>query len=193
MLYFSADHHFFHANIVAFCHRPFYKTEDMNAKLIENWNEVVGEDDIIYHLGDFSFGNGKQNKELGAMLNGHKFLCIGSHDKQRPSGVFEDIKESYMIHFKNDMNVDQHIFMNHYLHKTWPLSHYGSWHLYGHSHGGMNEYAKGEGKLLDVGCDSHDFKPWSLDEIREVMATRPLNFNDLQRRKQARIDELTKR
>lgn len=28
----------------------------MNEKLIENWNKVVPEDDVVFHLGDFAFG-----------------------------------------------------------------------------------------------------------------------------------------
>ena len=73
--------------------------------------------------------------------------------------------------------------MSHCCHKVWDRSHYDTWHLYGHSHGGLDEYAKNEGKLIDVGVDSHNFEPWTFEEIKAVMDTRPLNFNSLQKRK----------
>ena len=37
----------------------------MNETLIENWNRVVGQDDIVFHLGDFC---------LGGSMNGPRFL-----------------------------------------------------------------------------------------------------------------------
>ena len=53
MLYFSSDHHFFHANVIRYCNRPFGSVQEMNEALILNWNKTVTNDDIVYHLGDF--------------------------------------------------------------------------------------------------------------------------------------------
>ena len=179
-LFFTADTHFGHANIIKYCRRPFASVGEMDEFIVEGWNRVVGKDDTIYHLGDFSRRDRMLAEWILRRLNGKKFLCLGSHDKHmlKLAGYFEAIRESLLI----EEGRGQLIFLSHYLHKIWPRSHYGSWHLFGHSHGGMNDYARQEGKLLDVGVDSHDFKPWSLDEVAEVMATRPLNFNDLTRR-----------
>ena len=55
-VFFTSDTHFYHANIINFCKRPFANVETMNEALIENWNAVVGVDDIVFHLGDFCFG-----------------------------------------------------------------------------------------------------------------------------------------
>ncbi|OHA14906.1 MAG: hypothetical protein A3A10_03120 [Candidatus Tagabacteria bacterium RIFCSPLOWO2_01_FULL_42_9] len=142
---------------------------------------MIGKKDCIYHLGDFSMSGIRLTEEILRHLNGKKYLCLGSHDKQMRhlAPYFESIKESFLV--KTD---DQYIFLSHYLHKIWPKSHYGSWHLFGHSHAKMNWYAEREGKLLDVGVDGHNFQPWSLDEIIEIMKTRPLNFNDLRKREQ---------
>ncbi len=54
MLWFTADHHFGHANIIRYCNRPFASAEEMDATLVHLWNETVGRDDIVYHLGDFT-------------------------------------------------------------------------------------------------------------------------------------------
>ena len=41
MVFFTADTHFDHANIIRFCNRPFATVEDMNEALIANWNRKV--------------------------------------------------------------------------------------------------------------------------------------------------------
>jgi len=52
-LWFTADNHFFHENIIKFCERPFKNVEDMNQKLIQNWNAVVTKDSDVIIAGDF--------------------------------------------------------------------------------------------------------------------------------------------
>ena len=52
MIYFIADTHFNHANIIKYCNRPFKNTDEMNKYIIRKWNSVVKETDTVYHLGD---------------------------------------------------------------------------------------------------------------------------------------------
>lgn len=174
MIYFTADTHFGHKNMIRYSARPFPDVHTMNVVMTEEWNNIVKEDDIIYHLGDFSMCGVKATRNILEQLNGKKYLCVGSHDKStlKCKEYFEDVKESMFISIYG-----QGIFLAHHCHKVWPKSHYGSWHLFGHSHGGLDGYAVREGKLLDVGVDSHNFKPWSFEEIKNVMVDRPDNFN----------------
>lgn len=149
--------------------------------MISNWNSVVQHNDIVYHLGDFALGKTRQTVDILKRLSGRIFLCIGSHDR---ISMHPECRK-YFAAAEHNMSYRQHnydIFLAHHCHKVWPKSHYGTWHLFGHSHGGMDKYAENEGKILDVGVDGHDFIPWHLDEITEVMKGRPLNFNDLKRR-----------
>jgi len=78
--WFISDTHFGHKNILEYEKeaRPFNTVEEMNEKLICNWNETVGIKDIVYHLGDFAFG--KRNLDIAARLNGRKRLVMGNHD-----------------------------------------------------------------------------------------------------------------
>ena len=149
--------------------------------MIERWNSVVEPKDIVHHLGDFALCRNGYAKSILERLNGRIYLCRGSHDKTVLKGglseYFVDIRESYVIEYNK-----QTIYLAHHCHKVWPRSHWGVWHLHGHSHGGLEEYAESEGKILDVGVDSHDFYPWHIEDIERVMEIRPLNFNDLRRK-----------
>ena len=52
MIYFTADTHFGHINVIKLCNRPFATIDEMNEKMIENWNAKVTNGDTIYILGD---------------------------------------------------------------------------------------------------------------------------------------------
>ena len=55
-IFFTADTHWGHRNIIRYCQRPFADVDEMNEALITNWNSTVGKDDIVFHLGDFAMG-----------------------------------------------------------------------------------------------------------------------------------------
>lgn len=51
----------------------------MNEALVENWNKVVPEDGIVFHLGDFAFGGSSVWNEIIPRLNGQIYLIMGNH------------------------------------------------------------------------------------------------------------------
>jgi calcineurin-like phosphoesterase family protein len=179
MIWFTADHHFFHRNIIRYCRRPFADLKEMHEHMITEWNAVVGKGDTVHHLGDISLGGTKQTRLILGALNGKKFLYRGSHERSaiKCGDCFEGIFTCELVSISG-----QPIFLAHHCHKVWPQSHFNSWHLFAHSHTGLDAYAASEGKLLDVGVDGHNFRPWSIEEIEEVMDTRPDNFNFVGRR-----------
>ena len=54
MVYFTADLHFYHKNIITATNRPFSNEDEMNRVLIQNWNNKVSFNDNVYILGDFT-------------------------------------------------------------------------------------------------------------------------------------------
>src|SRR3990167_10184368 len=89
-IWFTSDTHFNHTNIINYCNRPFVfdgtpNVQSMNQALIEHWNANVSSSDVIYHLGDFSFGTKKQASDILHMLNGYKVLIKGNHDRSLSS------------------------------------------------------------------------------------------------------------
>jgi len=86
-IFFSADLHFGHENIIKYCSRPFRSLEHMNTSLIRNWNQRVKEDDVVFHVGDFCFRSGVQGTKIKYALSWEKQLSgkiihiAGNHDR----------------------------------------------------------------------------------------------------------------
>lgn len=159
-IFFTADEHYGHKNIIKYCNRPFDSVEEMDNEIIKRHNTLVGENDIVYHIGDFTLkGDAEQ---YISRLNGKHIFIQGSHDKFLP-------KETPQIIELNNPD----IVLCHYAMTVWSKSHYNSWQLFGHSHGKL----KGNGKQIDVGVDTHHFFPYSLDEIKKIMSKKEDNFN----------------
>jgi calcineurin-like phosphoesterase family protein len=168
MIFFIADTHFGHSNIIKYCNRPFVSIQKMDNALINNWNSKVKPKDLVYHLGDFSFGTNTGN--IRKSLNGDIILIKGSHDKDAMK-IYNAFKAVYDL--KTISINKQDITLCHYAMRVWNKSHYNSWHLYGHSHGMLPP----QGKSWDVGVDNNKFFPLSIDEIADIMKNRPDNFN----------------
>lgn len=82
-VFLTSDLHFGHKNIIEYEKRPFRNIEDMNAGIIKNWNKVVSNDDMVFCLGDVSFGGAEMTKECVSQLQGKKILIMGNHDRGR--------------------------------------------------------------------------------------------------------------
>ncbi len=159
---FTADTHFGHDNIIKYCDRPFKDAGHMDVELIANWNEAVGPDQVVFHLGDFTF-HGKRNvPNLLNRLNGEVILIQGNHDKTNTLRHFKDVHDLAEVVVE-----DQRIVMCHYAMQRWNHSFRGSWHIYGHSHGTL---APNWGrKTCDIGVDSWGYKPVSFHQLKKEM------------------------
>lgn len=80
-IYVISDHHFFHENIIKYERPEFSNVSEMNQHIIDAHNSVIGPDDIVIFLGDFSFSGKKEVlKNIISQMNGHKYLLMGNHD-----------------------------------------------------------------------------------------------------------------
>ena len=181
-VFFISDLHVGHANVIRFDSRPFKDTDEMHAEMIRRWNSVVGDEDIVYFLGDFSFAGSSLTKWFAHSIRGKIYAIAGNHDKPhtlRTLGRFEDVHDyGTEIGVKDEDSLAsrgsqgyQKIVMSHYPILSWNKSHYGAWHLHGHCHGGlvktMPEYYKR--KVMDVGCNMIDYTPISYGQLKSIM------------------------
>jgi len=170
MLYFTSDFHFGHENILRYCNRPFHSVMEMDEMLINNYNSQIDNDDTVYILGDFAFNN---VIEYSSRLNGIKYLIPGSHDKFKYKEnygelmILDPIFEIPISGLIDEYDNNRLIVLCHYSMRSWNKSHYGSYHLFGHHHGNLNSY----GLSFDIGVDTNNYFPYSLNQIETKMKT----------------------
>jgi calcineurin-like phosphoesterase family protein len=151
----------------------------MNAVIVNNINNVVMQDDVLIHLGDWSFGGFDSIREFwGRLMCKNIYLFLGNHDHHIKNNKY-DIRDAFV---NVDKEEDQFIFAGHSIH----LNHYpvmswrdikgGAIHLHGHTHfEGENRF--GIGKKMDVGMFGHPEKrPYNLKtEVIPLMDKRPIS------------------
>jgi calcineurin-like phosphoesterase family protein len=168
MIFFTADLHFGHANVIKHCSRPFANVVEMDDAILAAINMKVRPTDTLWVLGDFAF-RGRDPKHYREQINCQDVrLLLGNHDKRVKStkAGFKHVGDVAEISVGK-----QRIWLSHYAHRSWPASHRGSWHLYGHSHGALNSEDESRNtNALDVGVDNfQSWAPWSVDEVARVL------------------------
>jgi calcineurin-like phosphoesterase family protein len=159
--YFSADWHVGHDNIIKYSRRPFSNVDEMDHALITRHNEVVTNNDVHVHVGDFTLKNRDYATSIIKQLNGQQVFIIGSHYKwlnDKGKQIWEKTIDN------------QKIVCCHYPMYSWPESHYGSWLLHGHHHGRLEVQCK----AIDVGVDTNNFYPYSFEQIKSIMESKPV-------------------
>jgi calcineurin-like phosphoesterase family protein len=160
--WFTSDFHLGHFNIIRYCNRPFADTREMDEVIVDRLNASVKPNDTLYFLGDFCLG---KPENVAAYRNRLACQTIhfvdGNHDKttQKLQHLFSSWSSLSEIHVGK-----QGIVLCHYAMKVWPSHSRGTWQLYGHSHGNLPDDPIS--LSMDVGVDSHDFRPWHFDEIQ---------------------------
>jgi len=159
MLFFTGDTHFGDTRVLRIDRRPFGSVGEHDEALIRYWNETVGQDDEVWHLGDFTRGGGKScANELLALLNGRKHLIIGNNDDE---ATISAAGWASVQHYA-EMTVNGKLFiLCHYPFRTWNQMGKGSINLHGHSHGKLKPVPRQH----DVGVDAWGFRPVTLDAV----------------------------
>lgn len=189
-IFFSSDQHFGHRNVLRFCGRPYGDEKEMAKALIDNWNSVVTNDDIVVSMGDFFWFNDSHSiKKCIDKLNGKEiYLILGNHDKRESFRRVTDER----FHIVDGIT---HIFLrcddaerwyqktfeivcSHYPLMTWSHRDRGAINLFGHIHSGWlrscDDYDQNlplwRGQQLDVGVDNQNFTPVSFEDVLAQLA-----------------------
>ena len=153
----------------------------MGKKLIENWNNKVPKDGIVFHLGDFSWGGYNAWKDFREQLNGDIILIKGNHDIKNLTpqavGLFKHVTQQMRIEIEG-----RKIWLNHF-----PFLCYSGtyrdfngleYNLFGHIHlSNIKERNTGRDcercyqtlfpTQYDVGVDFNNFTPISWYEVND--------------------------
>ena len=194
-LYFTSDTHYNHANICTATTtwvgaenltRKFNTLNHMNDTLVNNINELVGENDVLIHLGDWSFGGFEKISEFrNRIICKNIHLTYGNHDhhihnnKEDIKDIFSSTHDYLFLDIRRPSIVgkgqmDKYSFVcMHYPIASWDSMNDGTIHLHGHVHLPPN-LRLGEGKSLDVGVDGNNLHPMSLDEVLSVVKNQPI-------------------
>ena len=161
----------------------------MNELIVNNINKYVKEDDILYHLGDWSFGGIENIWEFRKLINCKNiYLVPGNHDHHIKSNKIlpNCIIRTFNLNSKDvftevlpeltKITIDKkEVILCHFPLEEWENMDRGSIHLHGHSHHtkdytDLNMYTK----RMDVGMDWEEFRPYSWEEIKEIMKERKI-------------------
>jgi calcineurin-like phosphoesterase family protein len=186
-LFFTSDTHYNHKNI---CRgvtdwddskktRDFKSLEKMNSSIVNNINSKVGQDDILIHLGDWSFGGFESIKEFrDRIICKNIYLVLGNHDhhiennRDNCQSHFIEVSNYSRLQVKTKQGEELNFVLCHFPICSWQDLNKGVIHLFGHVHLPQNLKIT-RGKAMDVGVDGNDLSPYSLKEITSIMKHQP--------------------
>ena len=173
-IFFTSDTHYGHTENLTFFGRPFPNVEACDRAMIDNHNALVGPDDVVFHLGDFTWGGGADFAlYIREQLNGQIHLIEGNHDQDVVPiySSFESVHRYLEIGVEDADAVKgvQCINLFHFPIQDWNNARQGWWHLFGHSHGSTAPQLIGKngGASIDVGVDAQNLCPVSYAQIKE--------------------------
>lgn len=157
-LFITSDLHLNHTNIIQYCGRPFSCVEEMNEKIIDNWNNTVKAADTIYVVGDIVMGLGIEIPNLLSRLKGKIVLVVGNHDKSKMKFIrpfMSEVHRSLEFEFEDKLLLVDHIpkFVN--------LDPKFDFQLCGHVH----EKFLIKENAINVGVDLWNFKPTLIEQV----------------------------
>lgn len=179
-IFFCSDPHYSHKNIIknlstweSGANRDFESISHHNDTLINNINNTVGKDDVLFILGDVAFGGFENVAEfMKRIVCNEVHLILGNHDKHIKSNrnninnCFTTVNTRVEVFIDDDMFV-----LDHYPIREWENCWRGAYHLYGHQHNlTSTRFSNGDNRSMDVGFDGHpEFRPYSLNEIYDLL------------------------
>ena len=177
-IFFTSDTHFGHSKIIDYCKRPFSSIEEHDKALIQNWNNVVGQDDTVFHLGDFAYGNSQFIANIIKQLNGNIILIKGNHDLRNMNPTLYNIF-SDVVYQARILIDKQTVYLNHFPFLCFDHGDINlykdnySIQLFGHVHSGPLTSSEDVNRLnilfptqYDVGVDNNNYTPISWADVK---------------------------
>lgn len=147
----------------------------MNEAIVERWNSIVSQNDIVFHLGDVMLGDINEAIPYLKALNGKIFIALGNHDSKNRIQAYRNC-----FHIK-DIQVGYRFTSSK---KTFILTHYPTitanfdstviYSLFGHTHQ-KSYFYDNRFYMYNVGVDSHNCYPVNLEQIKQDIK----NFKNL--------------
>lgn len=166
-IFLTGDTHFNHGNIIKgvsdWGFREFEDIEEMNETIIERWNEVVTDEDIVIHIGDFALCRVREMCKLVKRLNGKIIIIKGNHDRKsklKHCG-FTDVLSGVL---KVDFTYKGKIYKTAIRHKPTSVKRI-NFIICGHSHTDFKVREEGANVFINVGVDVWDYYPVPLLEV----------------------------
>ena len=177
-IFFTSDTHFGHSKIIDYCKRPFSSIEEHDKTLIQNWNNTVGQDDTVFHLGDFAYGNSQFIANIIKQLNGNIILIKGNHDLRNMNPTLYNIF-SDVVYQARILIGKQTVYLNHFPFLCFDHGDINlykdnySIQLFGHVHSGPLTSSEDVNRLnilfptqYDVGIDNNNYTPISWIDVK---------------------------
>jgi len=187
-LFFTSDTHYMHQNI---CRgttrwsnadgftRNFDTLDQMNDRIVNGINSAVGQDDILFHLGDWSFGGFERIEEFRNRINCRNIhIVLGNHDhhierdREGIRRLFTSVNQYLELEVKGK-DWEQNYVLMHYPIISWNKMNDGVIHLHGHVHL-FADRRIGKGKTMDVGVDGNGLNPLHTSDIKRLMKDQPI-------------------
>jgi calcineurin-like phosphoesterase family protein len=145
----------------------------MNETLIQNWNSVVGKQDIVYMLGDFALCGKGQIIEIGNRLNGRKRLILGNHD----TGSFETYyKAGFEYVYNHPIILDEFYILSHMPKFTQSDGLYAN--IYAHVHNDPT-YKDVSQRSFCASAERIEYTPILFDDILKAMMEVECEYQDV--------------
>ena len=151
-MWFIGDTHFNHANIIDYCNRPFSSVEEMDKVMIDNWNSVVQDSDIVYFLGDFVFGD---YRKYLSVLKGEVIFIKGNHDREKSKLLREQKTHDSLFISIEGVNFEL-------VHDPADRISTDRWLIYGHHHNNYSvefPFFDSVGKKINVSVEMINYFP----------------------------------
>lgn len=185
-VWLTSDTHFSHKNIISYCNRPYLNIHEMNQGMIDNWNSVIGPNDLVYHLGDFSMHERSVKKYLD-QLNGIKILVRGNHDENSILNEFDGYAHRIIIQHEGEFielvhdpahlsGKTEYAFCGH-VHEKWLFMKKGQEMIEVHHgqktidiyHSMVVSFGTAKTNILNVGMDVHNMMPITITTAFEML------------------------